>query len=337
VLKCPRAINQGTFAVEDTVSELDPGEDGTLFELLRFLKRNSYRFVTPTPATHHRINQRVENRLARSLTDVFGWNRNFERKLLSEAIFKTMAERNVITETSDGWKSNIRASTIGAEIFLHSSFPTVSADAVFFGPDTYRFVRAIRSYMAINPQPLQRVLDVGCGTGAAGVVIAKSYSASEVLMTDVNETAVQLSRVNSRFADTENCLSINSDLFERVDGKFDLIVSNPPYLNDPLARRYRHGGGTLGSELSTRIAEASLSRLAPFGTLLLYTGSAIVDGQDAFFQTITKLLSKTSFDWSYEEIDPDVFGEELDTEVYKTADRIAAVVLIIKAKEGLRC
>jgi methylase of polypeptide subunit release factors len=169
------------------------------------------------------------------------------------------------------------------------------------------------------------------------VVIAKSSPSSEVLMTDVNDAALQLARTNSNFAGTENCLTINSDLFERVDGKFDLIVSNPPYLNDPLERRYRHGGGKLGSELSIKIAEASLSRLAPLGTLLLYTGSPIVDGEDAFYKAVTKLLSKTSFDWSYEEIDPDVFGEELDTDVYKNADRIAAVVLIVKQREGVRC
>jgi methylase of polypeptide subunit release factors len=331
------SIEKQIHAVEDTLSELDPAEDSTLLELLCFLKRHKYRFVTPTPATHHRVNQRFENKLASSLTDVFGWNRCFEKKLLPDAVFNTLAERNVITETSAGWKSKIRASTIGEEFFLHSSFPTVSADAVFFGPDTYRFVREIRAYLAINPQPLQRILDIGCGTGAAGVVIAKSSPPSEVLMTDVNDAALQLARTNSNFAGTENCLTINSDLFERVDGKFDLIVSNPPYLNDPLGRRYRHGGGKLGSELSIKIAEASLSRLAPPGTLLLYTGSPIVDGEDAFYKAVTKLLSKTSFDWSYEEIDPDVFGEELDTDVYKNADRIAAVVLIVKQREGVRC
>lgn len=316
--------------------KLDSKEDSALLALLSFLKRADYCFVTTSPATHHRVNQRTANRQSRSLRDVFGWNRTFQKTLLPGPIFEMLAEREIITETSDGWKSVIRASSMEAEIFLHSSFPTLSADAVFFGPDTYRFVRAIRAHMAKNLRPVQRALDIGCGSGAAGILIAKGCSSREVLMTDVNEAAVQLSRTNSSFVGTTNCLSINSDLFQGVDGKFDLIVSNPPYLNDPLERRYRHGGGTLGSELSIKIADASLSRLAPFGSLLLYTGSPIVDGKDAFYVAVEKLLHNTSFDWSYDEIDPDVFGEELDTDGYKTADRIAVVVLSVREVCGVK-
>jgi len=319
------------------LSRTDRRIEVTLSELLGFLKHAGYHFVTPTPATHHRVNLRIENKLARSLTDVFGWNRSFGKQLLPEMVFGVLAESEVITETSNGWKSVVRASTVGTEIFLHSSFPTVAADAVFFGPDTYRFVKAIRSHMAANPLGVGRVLDIGCGSGAAGIVIAKKCSTCEVLMTDVNEAALQMSRINSNFAGTNNCLSIDSDLFERVDGKFDLIVSNPPYLNDPLERKYRHGGGILGSELSKKIVETSLSRLAPLGTLLLYTGSPIIDGVDAFYGAVKKLLSQKSFGWSYEEIDPDVFGEELDTSTYRSADRIAVVVLTVKNRESERC
>ena len=60
-----------------------------------------------------------------------------------------------------------------------------------------------------------------------------------------------------------------------VAGSFDLIISNPPYLVDPLARVYRHGGGELGSALSVEIAVQGVDRLAPGGRLLLYTGSGV--------------------------------------------------------------
>jgi hypothetical protein len=307
------------------------GKENALSELLFFLKGVGYHFVTPTPMTHLRVNTRVYNKRSRTLTDVFGWNRPFDQSLLPDATFRTLAEGNIIAETLDGWKSAFRASTIGADIFLHSAFPTSFSDAVFFGPDTYRFIRSIRSHLAMNPEPISRSLDIGCGTGAGGIIIGKNRpSCREVVMTDVNEAALRLCRVNSQFSGATNCVSLYSNLFDRVDGEFDLIVSNPPYLNDPLQRRYRHGGGVLGSELSLKIAEGSLSRLRRFGTLLLYTGSPIVNGKDAFHGAVAEILAQSNMTWSYEELDPDVFGEELDTDTYANVDRIAAVVLIVR-------
>jgi methylase of polypeptide subunit release factors len=123
---------------------------------------------------------------------------------------------------------------------------------------------------------------------------------------------------------------IESDLFANIGGLFDLIVANPPYLVDPMARLYRHGGGEFGSHLSVRIAEQGASRLNPGGRLVLYTGSAIINGTDLFYETLSSRLATRGVRFSYEEIDPDVFGEELDHDPYNTADRIAAVGVIIE-------
>ena len=54
----------------------------------------------------------------------------------------------------------------------------------------------------------------------------------------------------------------------------------------------------------------------------------MINGQDLFYQQAKQILDKYSLSWNYEEVDPDVFGEELSTESYSHADRIAAVVLI---------
>jgi hypothetical protein len=43
-------------------------------------------------------------------------------------------------------------------------------------------------------------------------------------------------------------------------------------------------------------------------------------------------LAEGDFAWTYEEVDPDVFGEELETEAYRAADRIAAVVLNVRKR-----
>jgi methylase of polypeptide subunit release factors len=115
-----------------------------------------------------------------------------------------------------------------------------------------------------------------------------------------------------------------------VDGAFDLIVANPPYLNDEEARTYRHGGGRWGEALSARILAEGLARLAPGGRLILYTGATIVAGADPLLELLQPHLEQCGWPWSYRELDPDVFGEELEQPAYRDAERIAAVALVVQ-------
>ena len=112
-----------------------------------------------------------------------------------------------------------------------------------------------------------------------------------------------------------------------------MIVANPPYLRDPLERTYRHGGGELGEQVSLDIINAAIERLAPGGTLLLYTGSAIREGQDALAAAAEAKLKDAGIDYEYVELDPDVFGEELEQLPYATVDRIAAVLLTARRRD----
>ena len=140
-----------------------------------------------------------------------------------------------------------------------------------------------------------------------------------------------LARVNAALAGVRVEL-VQSDILQSVDGEFDLIVANPPYMQDVAARTYRHGGGDYGEALSARIVREALPRLAPGGTLLLYTGSAIVNGFDTFLQSVQPTLAALagSCEVVYAELDPDVFGEELETPAYASVERIAAVALTVR-------
>jgi hypothetical protein len=65
--------------------------------------------------------------------------------------------------------------------------------------------------------------------------------------------------------------------------------------------------------------------------LILYSGSAIEAGEDGFLVRARALLQDMRVnDWNYAELDPDVFGEELETSAYRNADRIAAVGLVVR-------
>ena len=300
--------------------------DDALLEVARELKRRAYRFTTVTPATHARINARPGNERALTIEDVFGWSRPFEPGVLDPRLLEPMQAAGALVPHGAGWRATLRASTLQGELFLHSAYPTTSSDAVFFGPDTYRFANAVADRLSAG-RPLRRAVDVGCGAGPGAVLVARSCPAAEVFAVDINAAALRFTALNAAVAGTPNVIACRSDLLDGIDGVFDLIVANPPYLLDASERAYRHGGGSLGEGLSLAVIEAAAARLAPAGTLLLYSGSAVVGGVDRFGAAAKLQLDASGLDWSYREIDPDVFGEELDQPAYRGVERIAAVLL----------
>ncbi len=302
----------------------------SLLHLARVLKSTGYVFTTVTPATHARVNSRADNVWARSTEDVFGWSRPFREGVLTPELFQAMRDADVLDTHGDGWISRVRASTLRDELFLHSAYPTTAPDAIFFGPDTYRFTNAIAQYLKDGEVHVRRAVDVGCGAGPGAVVVALERPQADVFAVDINDTALQYTTINARLADVGRISAQHSNLLASVDGDFDLIVANPPYLLDSTQRAYRHGGGSLGEGLSLAIAGLARTRLAPGGTLLLYTGTAIVDGVDSFRSLLAPMLDASGLEWHHQELDPDVFGEELDEPAYAHADRIAAVLLTVR-------
>lgn len=305
----------------------------TLPALLRELRRVDYSFVTPTPLTIERVNARPGNAVASDLVGALGWSRPFDLSMLPPAIRQLLASGDLVRQRDDGlFASAIRVSTLGDDLFVHSAYPTLAADAVFFGPDTYRFANAIREHLKTRTAPVTRAVDIGCGAGPGGIVIARERPGADIVMVDINETALRYAAANALAAGLTGVVAARSDLLTGVDGSFDLIVSNPPYLNDALERTYRHGGGAYGEALSVRIAAAALDRLTVGGELVLYTGVAMVAGHDPFLAAVSSLLGDRGVVWKYREVDPDVFGEELDGAAYGSADRIAAVVLTVERR-----
>jgi SAM-dependent methyltransferase len=303
--------------------------DDCLLTLTRFLRAQGFQSVAVTPETHRRVNGRPENHSARDLVGIFGWSRPFNPATIGTDLFEVMRAAEALIEDERGLRSRYRVSTLRDLAFLHSAYPTEDLDAVFFGPDTYRFIDAVKQELMVTGHVWSRAVDIGCGAGPAGILLARENPCAEVLMTDINPAAVRLSRINAAVASTLNISVHETSLLDGLDGEFDLIVANPPYLMDSAHRLYRHGGGKRGEGLSLAILETALTRLKSGGRLLLYSGSGIVDGIDYFRRQIATRLAGANHKWSYREIDPDIFGEELDT--FKV-DRIAAVFLsLIKA------
>jgi methylase of polypeptide subunit release factors len=297
--------------------------DSALVDLGRLLDEAGYEFTTVTPETHRRNNARHEAAQARSVRDVFGWSRPFARSVLPAAMIDALERSGRLVEDNGLLRATVRFSSLRDHLYAHSAYPTVDEGAVFFGPDTYRFCSLLDAHV----KRTDRVVDVCCGSGVGGLSLVDR--ADRIVLADINPAALRLARVNAEFARAANRTEVvQGDLFAPVAGDVDLIVANPPYLLDSAHRVYRDGGGSVGEGLAVRIVREGLARLASGGTLVLYTGAPVIDGRDQVRAAIAPFLELGSARWTYFEIDPDVFGEELDQPAYAAVERIAVVAAI---------
>ncbi|HET9595497.1 MAG TPA: class I SAM-dependent methyltransferase [Anaeromyxobacteraceae bacterium] len=299
-----------------------------LVDLGRALADAGYAFVTPTPETHRRVVSRSGGAPARDLRDVFGWSLPFEAALLPAALHALVERAGALRPASEGrWRSAIRFSSAEGALLAHSAYPTLDADAVFLGPDTYRFLGLLRR----EASWAERAVDVGCGTGAGGIALARAGVAGHVVLADVSPAALRLAEVNAALAGVAAEV-MESDVLAAVPGPIDLVVANPPYLVDARRRTYRDGGGPLGIDLSVRIAREALDRLDRGGRLVLYTATPIqAGGRDPLREALEPLLAGAD-EVTYEELDPDVFGEELEGAAYERTERIAVVGVIARRR-----
>lgn len=298
-------------------------EDRALATLLAILKASGYRFITPTPLTHARVIARRER--AHDIRDVFGWSLPFSGDVVGPDLAELMLLAGVIDQEGELFRSRIRISTLGDDLIIHSAFPTTQQDAVFFGPDSYRFASFLQAALpALGPR--RHVVDIGAGAGAGAIAAARVLPEAYFTLTDINVQALRYAAINWVMAELGPVYFSVSDALSDVpdvNGAVDCIIANPPYIIDSTRRAYRDGGGMHGAEVSLAWAAAAAERLERGGVLLLYTGSAIVGGEDEFKAALLETLG--GFDVSYRELDPDVFGEELECDEYADVERIAVV------------
>jgi methylase of polypeptide subunit release factors len=306
-------------------------QDDALRLLLQHLDAKRYRFITPTPATHARILARVEASPAGGgdTRSILGWNHVFHwDDDPDDDVVHLLRRADALEEDKTSkhlrMRSRIRVSSLDDLLFLHSAYPTVHHDDVFFGPDSYRFAAFLKRELP-RLGALRHLVDMGAGSGVGGIIASRATRVARITLLDINSKALRYAKINAIFAGVpvETVLANNLDA---VEGDVDCIIANPPYIVDAAHRAYRDGGAMHGAEISIEWAKAAARRLRSGGTLLLYTGAAIVEGEDGLEQALRGALR--DFDVEYRELDPDVFGEELERAEYADVERIAVVGVV---------
>ena len=134
----------------------------------------------------------------------------------------------------------------------------------------------------INARDHTEILDLGCGTGVIGITIALERSLSKVTLIDQSQHAIQNTKANQMLHQVTNTMIQKSDWFSTLDQtKFDVILSNPPYLedNDPHLSQGLEDepldalvSGPSGIEAIQYIIENAKNHIKPSGWLFIEHG-----------------------------------------------------------------
>ena len=151
----------------------------------------------------------------------------------------------------------------------------------------------------IQQRGYQSCLDLCTGSGCIAVSISK-HAQTSVTASDISVDALELAQENAALNEVRVTF-VESDLFDRIDGKFDLICCNPPYLSkedmehlqkevsfEPALALY---GGADGLDFYRRIANEYQAHLNAGGALLLEIGSTQAETAAALFAAKTSVLN----------------------------------------------
>jgi release factor glutamine methyltransferase len=165
-------------------------------------------------------------------------------------------------------------------IWFHGQEFKTDARALIPRPETEELVEMVLKMPSLPEQA--RVLDMGCGSGVLGLSLAVARPAWQVSLADVSEDALALSQENAQSLGIENVAFVHSDLFSSLDGDFDLIVANLPYvpevdrqdltpevLHDPDLALF---GGNDGLDVIRRFVPEAFARLRSGGHVALEIG-----------------------------------------------------------------
>lgn len=99
-------------------------------------------------------------------------------------------------------------------------------------PETEEWVeRAIQLFAPVKDQ-INRILDIGTGSGCIAIALAAHFPKAHITAIDINPEALVLAQKNATLNNIKNIEFLQSNLFEKLQNqKFDLIVSNPPYID----------------------------------------------------------------------------------------------------------
>ncbi len=145
-------------------------------------------------------------------------------------------------------------------------------------PETEELILKTQKKLKYAPK---NILDLCTGSGCIGISLALTYPSAQVTCSDISASALEVAKQNAATYKTKINF-IESNLFTNLQGKFDLIISNPPYIKEDDIKtlspevkqepRLAQIGGKEGTEIIEKIIQAAPKFLAPGGLLAIEIG-----------------------------------------------------------------
>lgn len=194
-----------------------------------------------------------------------------ERQLILERIDRRVHERKPV------------AYLIGEAWFMGMPFHVDERVLVPRSPLAELLESGLQPWLA--DQPVDRILDLCTGSGCIGIGAATVFPEAVVDLSDISDDALEVARSNIELHELNGRVrAVRSDVFDQIDGTYDVILSNPPYVDaEDLAdmpAEFHHEpklgleAGDDGLAIAHRILAKAAQHLSPGGLLIVEVGNS---------------------------------------------------------------
>lgn len=233
------------------------------------------------------------------------------RGFFKEEEIKVFREERFLSPSGRQYKFNFRLVPIN-EFLIVSSPPKCAApaDYVHIGYDTITLWNFLRK--EFGQKKIDSILEIGCGAGFLSLWMSKFTKS--VTATDVNRKAIDLTELNARINNINNITTVKSDVYSNLNGRYDFIVSNPPFEFLPAEKKESlHAyGGHLGMEITLKILSGLDEHLKKHGMAYILANSYIKEsGHNTLKDEIENILGGKRFAVTMKELTHQVRPDQL--------------------------
>ncbi len=256
------------------------------------------------------------------------------RKFFKKSELDIIYAENIIACTNNLCVSNYKFIPIDDLIITCSPDSDYDTDQyVYIGEDSTVFYNLLQKDCK---NKVNNALEIGCGSGFLSHFVSKK--SKNVIAVDINDSALTFTKTNAKINNVNNINVKYSNIYSNINRKFDLIISNPPFVFLPEEKQSRTYafGGHLGLELVKKIIYGLDQYLNENGTCYMIFVSYITeDGINTAFEMLKEVFKDKLYSVTLKEID---YAPLLKNRSFYKKNKISySIRCFIKIRKTMKC